>query len=83
MTDREAVDCLETHTSIACEYGSFPKLAEATRLAVSALQEREERSKGCIGCVHRLDVQVFEEPCLHCIRNAYELELRDSYAADR
>lgn len=51
MTDREAIDHIQ---DIICENNlSFPVFRtehDALKVAIEALQEREERSKGCEHC---------------------------------
>lgn len=58
MTDREAIECMQyldehRHSTlfkslVASEQREI--IAKGVRLAISALQEREERSKGCRYC---------------------------------
>ena len=52
MNDREAIDRIKNHMKVH-KIGVYPHvvLAEALELAISALQEREERSKGCRFCL--------------------------------
>lgn len=60
MTDREAIECMEylnehQHSTLFKSLVSSEQreiISEGIRLSISAIQEREERSKECEGCLH-------------------------------
>lgn len=67
MTDREAIECFESHCKNCSVKDECKRLKEKGKLvcrntnAISALQEREERSKGCRYCSIGADMKNGED----------------------
>ncbi len=49
MTREEAIERIETHLAYTRQY-EMSKTKEAMHMAIAALREQEERSKGCEHC---------------------------------
>lgn len=69
MTDREAIEIIEFARAFN---NDRTRLMRALDIAVSALQEREERSKGCPFCIDLYGNLLPEKPdrkfCKYCGR---------------
>lgn len=76
MTDREAIKALklEGGLEISGKPRRVAEFLEGLSVAESALQEREERSKGCAGCVYEAQSK-HALPCNACERNPVATDL--------
>lgn len=61
MTNREAIDIIERCIHVENKWPGTEYTVEALEMAVSLLQEREERSKGCRYCSCGADMKNDED----------------------
>lgn len=54
MTTEEAIKAIQIHLAYSPMY-SMPKTREALEMAIAALREQEERSKGCEHCLSKIN----------------------------
>ena len=81
MTDREAIEALKlVNLKTVHPFYNWEEMLEARDTAISALQEREERNKGCEWCDSRSAVNALHDAipeanfCPKCGRPLEEID---------